>query len=277
MRQTVAPPEPTAGQFADLLESLARRADALNEESELSPKRSSSSPRQANGIRPLKPVDRFQHKTRDSDSLGAILSYEQALRKHARYRPSSNLIDPEVITNLPEPALETSPRPTPVSPQISARTTGVRKSKPAQASKVRHIKNRSSKDAQTESPRAAKGNARALGKVVNRRIQQDLCVVPRTTAVSVRLNDAESVQLRSRAAESNMSVSAYMRSCVLEADHLRAQVKQALNEMRAQSLQPASKQPMSQTKLTKYTLAFGLFYKIRALISGEQFLLKRSV
>jgi hypothetical protein len=59
----------------------------------------------------------------------------------------------------------------------------------------------------------------------------------RHAVVSIRLNDSEIERLRQRAAESGISVSAYMRSCVLEAEHLRAQVKQALAEMRA-SIQP---------------------------------------
>ncbi len=59
----------------------------------------------------------------------------------------------------------------------------------------------------------------------------------RHAVVSIRLNDAEIERLRLRAAESGISVSAYMRSCVLDAEHLRAQVKQALAEMRA-SIQP---------------------------------------
>ncbi len=50
--------------------------------------------------------------------------------------------------------------------------------------------------------------------------------------VSVRLSPADAKMLRRRASESQLSVSDYMRSCVLEADQLRAQVKQALAEMR---------------------------------------------
>jgi len=61
----------------------------------------------------------------------------------------------------------------------------------------------------------------------------------RNAVVSIRLNDTEIERLRQRAAESGISVSAYMRSCVLDAEHLRAQVKQALAEMRA-SIQPMS-------------------------------------
>ncbi len=55
----------------------------------------------------------------------------------------------------------------------------------------------------------------------------------RSTIVSVRLTEGEFACLRDRAEESGISVSAYMRSCVVDADQLRAQVKRALAEMRA--------------------------------------------
>lgn len=55
----------------------------------------------------------------------------------------------------------------------------------------------------------------------------------RRTIVSVRLTEGEFACLRDRAEESGISVSAYMRSCVVDAEQLRAQVKRALAEMRA--------------------------------------------
>jgi hypothetical protein len=55
----------------------------------------------------------------------------------------------------------------------------------------------------------------------------------RHAVVSMRLSDSELDRLRHRAAESGISISAYMRSCILDAEGLRSQVKQALVEMRA--------------------------------------------
>jgi hypothetical protein len=60
----------------------------------------------------------------------------------------------------------------------------------------------------------------------------------RQAIVSLRLTDVELLRLKDRASESGISVSAYMRSCILDADQLRAQVKQALAEMRALSAMP---------------------------------------
>ncbi len=54
--------------------------------------------------------------------------------------------------------------------------------------------------------------------------------------ISVRLSPEDAKMLRRRANESQLSVSDYMRSCVLEADQLRAQVKQALAEMKTQGM-----------------------------------------
>lgn len=56
---------------------------------------------------------------------------------------------------------------------------------------------------------------------------------PRTASITIRLSEAECAQLRQRAAESGLTVSAYLRSCTLEVESLRAQVKDALAQLRA--------------------------------------------
>ena len=56
---------------------------------------------------------------------------------------------------------------------------------------------------------------------------------PRTASITIRLSEAECAQLRQRAAESGLTVSAYLRSCTLEVESLRAQVKDTLAQLRA--------------------------------------------
>jgi hypothetical protein len=57
--------------------------------------------------------------------------------------------------------------------------------------------------------------------------------IPRKLAsVTVRLTRVEDEQLRLRAAEAGMTISAYLRSCAFEVETLRAQVKQTIAEMR---------------------------------------------
>ena len=51
---------------------------------------------------------------------------------------------------------------------------------------------------------------------------------PRATILTLRLSHAEAAQLHERAAEAGLTVSAYLRSCVFEAEALRTQVREAL-------------------------------------------------
>lgn len=55
----------------------------------------------------------------------------------------------------------------------------------------------------------------------------------RSASVTIRLSRAECARLHQRATEAGLTVSAYLRSCALEAETLRAQVKQALAELKA--------------------------------------------
>jgi hypothetical protein len=55
----------------------------------------------------------------------------------------------------------------------------------------------------------------------------------RTVSVTIRLSKGECTRLHRRAAEAGVTVSAYMRSCTFEAEALRAQVKEALAELKA--------------------------------------------
>lgn len=55
----------------------------------------------------------------------------------------------------------------------------------------------------------------------------------KTASITVRLTEEEEIQLHQRANAAQLSVSAYLRSCIFEAESLRAQVKEALSEMKA--------------------------------------------
>jgi hypothetical protein len=122
------------------------------------------------------------------------LSYERALRAHARYKPSSQLGDlpqPEktaVEEAMAAASLNTEPTEKPAEPAIAA-------------------------------PPAM--------------LDRDL----RRASVTIRLSQTECDQLHHRAAEAGLTVSAYLRSCTFEADLLRAQVKEAVAQMRQATAQ----------------------------------------
>jgi len=66
------------------------------------------------------------------------------------------------------------------------------------------------------------------------------------SSITIRLSKTECDQLRKRAAEAGLTVSAYLRSCTFEAETLRAQVKEALAELRlagSRGEQSSSAQP----------------------------------
>ena len=68
----------------------------------------------------------------------------------------------------------------------------------------------------------------------------------RTASVTVRLSKAECASLHRRAAEAGLTVSAYLRSCTIEAEALRAQVKEALADLRSTAPQ-AGNEPGAQS------------------------------
>jgi predicted lysophospholipase L1 biosynthesis ABC-type transport system permease subunit len=55
----------------------------------------------------------------------------------------------------------------------------------------------------------------------------------KSASITIRMSHEECAQLRTRAADAGLTVSAYLRSCTFEAESLRAQVKDALSQLRA--------------------------------------------
>ena len=62
-------------------------------------------------------------------------------------------------------------------------------------------------------------------------------------SITIRLSEPECAQLRLRAAEAGLTVSAYLRSCTLEVESLRTQVKETLAQLRNST--PAGIVPVS--------------------------------
>jgi hypothetical protein len=142
------------------------------------------------------PVKKFP-PARDLDGLAddiATLSYEHALKTHARYHPfPDHAMSPE--TQPLQPAF-------PGSLPLFTPSPGV--------------------DLASED-RLAGPAAQPLSADAARR---------KAASVTVRLTRDEDERLRQRAAEAGLTVSAYLRSCAFEVETLRAQVKQTIAEMR---------------------------------------------
>ena len=135
----------------------------------------------------------------------ATLSYERALQKHGRYQPahsdelSLETSDKRIASPIDEGVLD------PASPTASS---GTPKDRPLNEENDR-ARNR-------------------CGFATKDR---------KCSSITIRLSKADCDQLRRRAAESGLTVSAYLRSCTIEADLLRSQVKEALAQLQASAVQ----------------------------------------
>jgi predicted DNA binding CopG/RHH family protein len=70
-------------------------------------------------------------------------------------------------------------------------------------------------------------------------------------SVTIRMSQAECEQLRERATEAGLTISAYLRSCTFEAEALRAQVKEALAEIRNTPASGAAIKQETEIQLAK--------------------------
>lgn len=128
------------------------------------------------------------------------LSYEQALRTHARYHPSVEI--------LPDARCGAGEEEQPIKPDSASGSEDIN----GQAS----TKSRSAvaRPAVTADRRETVEKSR------------------KASSITIRLSEADCSQLRTRAIEAGLTVSAYLRSCVFEVETLRAQVKDALAQLR---------------------------------------------
>lgn len=142
----------------------------------------------------------------------ATLSYERALRAHSRYQnvAPADLTDRALLESA-EPASNQGEK------EFSAVGSPVRPA--ATPPDLRY----SSTDVHTKGDSSLPA---ALGS--------DL----KSASITIRLSKLESAQLRQRAAEAGLTISAYLRSCTFEAESLRTLVKDTLAQLRASPSSP---------------------------------------
>jgi hypothetical protein len=140
------------------------------------------------------------------------LSYESALRAHARYRyaPSSDE-SPAPGANPPRRNAE---REVPINSVLAADPV----------------------------PRCA-APPNAAAEAATARVPSTPCERNvKSASITIRMSQAECAQLHQRAAEAGLTISAYLRSCTLEAESLRAMVKETMAQLRSKG---AAKQEAS--------------------------------
>ena len=170
---------------------------------------------------------------RDLDGLEddiATLSYERALRAHGRYRsvaPTSFSPRPpeqeslsifEVVPDNVEPI---------TAPVLAQEDFSQSEAQPPLAAPL--------------APEALKANEAT--SQLNRYLK--------STSITIRLTTEECAQLRERAAEAGLTVSAYLRSCTFEAESLRAMVRDTVSKLKSESTN--DREPDKQLHQSKST------------------------
>ncbi len=154
----------------------------------------------------------------------ATLSYESALRTHARYHPSS----PSNSSSYSDQGLAEA-----AVAELLGEKTSTSLPPPARPSAARSAVSQQA---------AAKSEAK-LDHAPSTAFERNL----KDASITIRMSRAECEQLRQRAAEAGLTISAYLRSCTFEAESLRAMVKDTLAQLRPASIPAAT--PAKPVKL----------------------------
>jgi hypothetical protein len=160
----------------------------------------------------------------DDDGLAddvVNLSYERALRARALYRSRES--GDRSLTMPPEP------EPLPIrdlSVEVARQTAAAGEKQPAECL----VHSERIPVPLTEPGPAPRPSTALLANL-------------RAASITIRVSKPEAEQLRKRAAEAGLTVSAYVRSCTFEAESLRAQVKETLMQLRSATTQPKPTPP----------------------------------
>ncbi len=146
----------------------------------------------------------------------ATLTYERALRAHARYRPA-DFDDP------------------PLPPFADSAGVSRGEPKPGNAS-------RSGAASPLTTPNHDLRERTEKSPGLPATLEENR----KRASITLRMSRGECAQLQQRAAEAGLTVSAYLRSCVFEAELLRAQVKEALAQLQPAKPDPAGAPPVAR-------------------------------
>jgi len=162
----------------------------------------------------------------------AILSYESALKAHARYHPSQ-----DSDQSLTQPA---NPEPFCYEEASSDLSVAARQSVAQHTASLGAIPSHEPRATPSQEPSFYRAAA----------FERNL----KDASITIRMSKAECAQLHRRAAEAGLTVSAYLRSCTFEAESLRAMVKDTLARLRSVTTQakPAHSAPSRIGRITRW-------------------------
>ena len=141
------------------------------------------------------------------------------------------------LSQMREPDADSRSVPT---PEAAARTSQVRKQPRPERNENWHASSSAADKFVSSEVNAPAKNRRA------RELKQ--------ASITIRLSAQECARLKARAAESGLTISEYLRSCTLEAESLRAQVKDALARLRAPAVAERSAAPVQRQSQPRSSL-----------------------
>lgn len=198
MQQNTTPaPSATAAGFASLLSTLLASKDADPAEAAASTTAFSAA------------VDDDPWESDEDFEQATELSYENALRTHQRYSPTTDKDGRAARSSAPS--------------RSTARNRRAAEEEVVDAATIRAAVQEA----------AAKANLPVPPPPPDRRTFVPFERNLKKASITIRLSQAEYAQLHHRASEAGLTISAYLRSCTLEAETLRAQVREALTQMKA--------------------------------------------
>ena len=184
---------------------------------------------------PAQPPEALDWNNDDLADDVATLSYENALKTHARYRATDRSLtqpaDVEPFSYEEASSDASAPRPIPSAP--FAERVG------NQAS-LGTIPSREPGTTADQQPSLYRASS----------FERNL----KDASITIRMSKAECAQLHRRAAEAGLTVSAYLRSCTFEAESLRAMVKDTLAQLHPVTAEakPADSAPSSFRSLVRW-------------------------
>jgi hypothetical protein len=219
-RTAAAPEPPKSSSFASLLAGFAALTDKTKTSGEGSPSKHKSTSWNDDAL---------------EDDV-AVISYEQALRTHKRTRSYGSADLPGLPPGLPPfslgPDSTTPASPTSVSPYDEFSASG-RKPPVSErrASLSPAFVNSGSVGIREWNPEAALPPFAASTESGLAAPCDTLAENRKSASITIRLSKPECTQIHRRAAAAGLTVTAYLRSGILEAESLRAQVKETLAQL----------------------------------------------
>jgi len=210
-----APEPPKSSSFASLLAGFA----ALTDKTKTSCEGSSS-----------KRKSTFWNDEALEDDV-VVISYEQALRTHKRTRSYGSVDQPGLPPGL-TPFSPAPDSPATVSPCDEFSASGRKPPVSAHRASLSPASvNPGSVEIREWNPKAASRPFAASTESGRTAPCGSLAENRKSASITIRLSNPECAQIHQRAAAAGPTVSAYLRSCILEAESLRAQVKEALAQL----------------------------------------------